>query len=404
MKTAGISGQNILAPWLALGGLISQQTIGSMGVMCIPPLVPFLRADWQIDEVQVGLFTSVLYAGAALMSITAGQLVDRYGTRRVLALGQVMVGVLVVVLGLAPDTSRGLLAMFAAGVGYSALNPACAKAIMGWFRQQVRGSAMSIKQTGVTLGSALAAAVLPSLAYATSWRTSLVLTGLVIVVLAVVFYVLYRDCDGESGVSRPGGFARGFRIVIRKRDIVLISVIGVLFSYAQLSLGTFLAVYLTANVKLSVIVAGGYLALTQAAGTVGRIAWGVLSDTLFGGGRKPVLYLIGAISAAAALFLSFSSPDTPLWVISITAVVFGFCAIGYNGVYHAYVAEIAGEQLAGVAIGVSLSIAYLGIIVGTPLFGYIVKATASYQTAWISTGLAMLAAISILGLIRERDS
>ncbi len=402
LKIAGSHRKAMLAPWLVLGGLVSQQTLGSMGVMSIPPLVPFLRADWHIDEVQVGLFTSALYAGAALMSITAGQLVDRYGTRRVLALGQVVVGLLVILLALAPNTSLGLLAMFVAGIGYSTSNPAGAKAIMSWFSRQLRGSAMSIKQTGVTLGSALAAAILPSLAYLTSWRTSLVFTGLLIVALAIPFYIFYRDSSEESAPPNAAGFSQGFRVVIRNRNIVLISLIGVLFSYVQLSLGTFLAIYLTANIKLSVIAAGGYLALTQAAGTVGRISWGVLSDTLFAGRRKPVLYLIGAISGIMALLLSFSSPDTPLWVISITAVVFGFCAIGYNGVYQIYIAEIAGKQLAGIAIGVSLAIAYFGIILGTPMFGYLVKATSSYKVAWISTGLAMLAAISVLSLIRER--
>lgn len=392
-------------PWVVLGGLFSLQALGSMGVMSIPPLAPFLKGDWDLGEMQVGLFTSALYAGAAVMSVLAGQLVDRLGVRHILALGQVAIGVLIALLGFTSSLAWALALMFAAGLGYSILNPATAKAIMYWFPQQVRGTAMGIKQMGVTVGSALAAAALPVIAVASSWRVSLQFTGLLVIVSAVIFYILYREPAGPAaalGLEQTGS-KKGFRDVIKNKNILMLSLLILPFTAVQLSLGTFLALYLTDSLSFSVVVAGSYLALTQIGGTAGRISWGVVSDILFRGRRKPVLYLIGGISAVMAFALAFTSAFTPAWLLVVIAAAFGFSAIGYNGVYLIYVAEIAGRELAGVATGVSLTISYMGIILGTPFFGYLVEVTGSYQVAWLVMGSIMVVAVALLFLVQEQD-
>lgn len=392
------------APWAVLAGLFGLQTIGSMGVMSIPPLVPFLRNDWNLGETQVGLFTSALYAGAAIASPVSGQLVDRFGVRHALMTSQLGVGVSILFLSLAPHRYWGLAVMFLAGIGYSTLNPATGKAIMYWFEPRVRGTAMSIKQMGVTVGSALAAGILPVLAHLSTWRTSLQLTGIVIIVLTSIWFLSYSDSGAELSSKRPPSLREGFSIIIENKNIMVLSLLMLLFTSVQLSLGTFLVIYLTDSIKLTAISAGGYLALAHLCGTVGRISWGVISDGLFKGARKPVLFLIGIVSAVAAFGLAFTSPDSPTWLLSLIVATFGFSAIGYNGVYLIYVAEIAGSKLAGVAIGVSLTISYLGIVLGTPFFGYLVEATSSYKVAWIGASASMAIAIWLLSFIKEEDS
>ena len=79
-----------------------------------------------------------------------------------------------------------------AGMGYGVINPATAKAIMYWFSAKGRATAIGIKQSGVTIGGALAAALLPTLALALTWRTSLALLGAVILAVAVLCYLFYR--------------------------------------------------------------------------------------------------------------------------------------------------------------------------------------------------------------------
>jgi sugar phosphate permease len=65
-----------------------------------------------------------------------------------------------------------------------------------------------------------------------------------------------------------------------------------------------------------------------------------------------------------------------------------------------FVAELGGKALAGTAAGVFATIAYLGIIVGPPVFGYIVDKTGSYSLAWFVFAIASALATGILLLVR----
>lgn len=92
---------------------------------------------------------------------------------------------------------------------------------------------------------------------------------------------------------------------------------------------------------------------------------------------------------------------TPEWVILLIVAAFGFSAIGYNGIYLVFVPEIAGKELAGVSTGFTLSISFLGIILGTPFFGYLVEFYGSYTFTWLSLALLMLLGMLLLRFVAE---
>jgi MFS family permease len=81
--------------------------------------------------------------------------------------------------------------------------------------------------------------------------------------------------------------------------------------------------------------------------------------------------------------------------------LFGYCAIGWNGVYLTLAVELAGRDRAGMATGVSLSIAWFGIFFGPPFFGYIVDQTQSYSYAWFIFSLMIGLATLFIGRIHE---
>lgn len=386
--------------WSVLAQLFTIQALAAAGVQGLLPLAPFFKEEWHLGEIQVGLFTSAMYAGAAVLSIKAGQLADYLGERFTLFCGQAFIGAMVFLLGLSNTYPAALALMFMAGLGYSAVNPSTSRAIMGWFPGHIRGTAMGVKQMGVTIGSAAAAAVLPVIAVNTSWQTSLRLTGIAIIISSALFYIFYRkpECNQTPDPSRS---ATDLRRIVHNKSIVLLSLIMTLFTAVQLSFGTFLAVELTGVLHFSKITAAQYLALAHITGTLGRFTWGVISDVFFQSARKPVLYLISIITTSAAVSSAFISEGTPEWVILLIVAAFGFSAIGYNGIYLVFVPEIAGKELAGVSTGFTLSISFLGIILGTPFFGYLVEFYGSYTFAWLSLALLMLIGMLLLRFVAE---
>ncbi len=142
------------------------------------------------------------------------------------------------------------------------------------------------------------------------------------------------------------------------------------------------------------------LALAEGGGVVGRIGWGVVSDTLFGGRRKVVMGIIGALAAASSLGLALAGPETPRLALLAILAVAGVSAVGWNGINMTFVAELAGRQSSATAAGLNLTASYLGIMVGPPLFGLLVDATGSYTTAFEAGAIASLLALVLLWQVR----
>src|SRR5213083_793894 len=76
----------------------------------------------------------------------------------------------------------------------------------------------------------------------------------------------------------------------------------------------FLALYLQEFVGLALLAASRYLALAQAGGVLGRVAFGVLSDRTFGGRRRTPLVIAGCGSALCSLAIAFTGPGAGPWL------------------------------------------------------------------------------------------
>ena len=188
--------------------------------------------------------------------------------------------------------------------------------------------------------------------------------------------------------------------MITNRNIILLSLANLLYSSLQLSVSTYLVLYLKEKLLISVVMAGTYLATAQLCAGGGRVVWGIISDHLFGGRRKIVLVIIGIITTVTTLAMAALTVNTPRWLLLVSVALIGLSVLGRHGVSMIFVAEMAGKELAGTASGVLATIAYMGIILGPPAFGHIVDTTGSYSIAWLIFGIASALATGILQLIR----
>lgn len=220
-------------------------------------------------------------------------------------------------------------------------------------------------------------------------------------VSAVASLALYRD-PPELSPPASGGGASALRLVLLTRDLWLVALATLVFAGIQTLWMAFLVLYLTDVVGLPLIAASGYLALAQAAGMTGRIAFGLLSDRVFAGHRRPPLLLAGVGSTVCSLAIAAAGPGTSALVLAPLALVFGFAGIGWNGVHHTLMAELAGPRAAGTAIGLSLAVSSIGVTVAPPLFGWCVERGGGYAGPWVGLALTMVVALALLGLVRKR--
>jgi MFS transporter, ACS family, hexuronate transporter len=389
--------------WTILLVLTVTQIGASLAALSFGPLAPFLQDSLRISRAQVGLLTSSLYFGSILVSIPTGRLADRLGVRRLLLVGPAFMAFFFFAFSRI-DTyqTAWILALFA-GMGYGVINPATAKAIMYWFSARGRATAIGIKQSGVTIGAAIAAALLPTLALALTWRESFFIIGAAVLGSATLCYLFYREFPGaalsEKGAHRADG---GLTQVLTNRNIILFSFVDCVWSSIQMSVSTYLVLYLKETLLYSVVLAGVYLAMAQMSAGLGRVFWGVISDQLFQSRRKIVLLIIGVITTVTTLGMTVLTKNTPGWLIFVIVVCMGLSVLGRHGVLITFVAELAGRELAGTAMGVSITITYIGIIIGPPVFGHIVDITGSYALSWLIFGIASALATGTLLLVQEK--
>ncbi|MBI1736678.1 MAG: MFS transporter, partial [Candidatus Rokubacteria bacterium] len=73
----------------------------------------------------------------------------------------------------------------------------------------------------------------------------------------------------------------------------------------------------------------------------------------------------------------------------------------WNGVQHTWMAELAGPSAAGTAVGLGLAVSSGGVMLGPPLFGWLVEAAGGFRPAWITLACSMSVGLFVLSRIRE---
>jgi sugar phosphate permease len=159
--------------------------------------------------------------------------------------------------------------------------------------------------------------------------------------------------------------------------------------------------YLQGAVDLTLLTASRLLALAQLGGIAGRVLFGILSDRLFGGRRRFPLALAGVGSTVCTIAIASTGADASTGGLSVLALLFGVVGIGWNGVQHTWMAELAGPRAAGTAVGL-LAVSSAGVTLGPLAFGYVVQRAGGFHGPWIALAVSMAGAIGLLFLVRER--
>jgi ACS family hexuronate transporter-like MFS transporter len=389
-------------PWAILALIMAAQTMANVGPLGIPAIAPLIRQDLGLSMAQAGSFLSAYYVGASLMSLPAGWMADRWGVMMTMVLGQAVIAAGLYTVAGTASFSLLMLVMACAGMGYGMLNPTTAKAAIAWFPRRQRATAVGLKQVGLPLGGAIGASIMPPLALWFGWRPAVAVPASLIAVLAALTWFLYRDPPAAVETDGLSVGPASLRSVLGNRDLWLVSSATLIFAGMQTVWMSFLVLYLTEVLRVSLVHAGRYLVMAQVTGMAGRVIFGMLSDRLFGGRRRVVLVIAGIGSTACSLVMAGTGPGTSAWVLAPLTLCFGFFGIGWNGVQHTLMAELVGPRGAGTAIGLGLAISSLGVTICPPIFGLAAERLGGFAVPWAGLALAMAATLCLLIPVRER--
>jgi ACS family hexuronate transporter-like MFS transporter len=381
------------AAWLVLLILFSAQFTMSMGSFGYGPLAPFLREEFKVSLGQIGSLVSVFYVSTTICSIPAGLLVDRIGSRSMLIICLILEGIPYGAMMFAGDFLLIAVCTAMSGAGYGIINQVSTKSIMGWFERRMRGTAMGIKQAGVSIGGAVVAVLLPAMSMTHGWRAAIATICVSMLLMAAVAWLFFRDvsidtCRRRKG-DRAGNRWESLRGTVLRPAFLMLMTILFFLAFGHGSTIGFLVLYLKEHALYPVEAAGTCLAFAMVAATVGRIGWGMVSDRAFRGDRLKPMALLSFIGALSALGIGLLNPGAPLWMALFWSAFLGLTLNGWNAVVMLLFAEIGGLELAASVQSIGMSSVGVGFVLGPILFGYTADQF-GYVAGWMVVALFAL--------------
>lgn len=199
-------------------------------------------------------------------------------------------------------------------------------------------------------------------------------------------------------MSRNGGHATGTPAptlsdlgrVVTNRRVWTVGLLGFLGYALYLFVNSWAPSYLTEDLQLSLELSGALVALFPAVGVLSRVTGGVLSDTLFGGRRRPVVLL--SFLVATPIIAGFTAIQTVPVVIGALLVA-GFAIQLCLGLIFAYVRELVEPAVAATAVAFLTSVGLVGAFIAPIAAGRLIDAS-NYETAFLIAGtLGVLGAL-----------
>lgn len=369
--------------------LVLIQMLGSMAYYGYVPLIPFIEQEFLLNKSQIGWMTSAVFLGSSFIAIPSGFITDKIGASHTLFIFCLLLVLVTFSFILSNSYCIILLLLFFLGTGYGGITPGTNKSIMEIFPSYNRGTAMGIKQMGVPLGSTLGTILLPSLGSYLSWRQSfLFITFLIIVICFFHFKVLPNQIQYEN--QEKTNWLESIREVLSNKKFLKILAVIVFFIWVQLSVLTYLVLYLNEAIHISLSISLLCLALLQIGGVIGRAGWGVVSDKFSNHKRGPVLALIGVSSGLFVLLLGIFNEFVPIIIVIFVSFILGITTQGWNGIFVIMISEVVKHHQIGLASGMGLAVVYVGAIFGTPFSGWIIDSTGSYKIMWGISGVMMV--------------
>jgi sugar phosphate permease len=370
--------------------------------------LPLLSAAYGYDKESLGRLASLAILCYAAGKILLGPVGDVIGGRRLLALS--IAGSVVASIGFGASTSLLLLTFFAG------LNR-CLQA-GGWVgvvhvssRELVpaeRGRMMGIVSTSFEVGNVAALLLCGALVGAGfGWRTLFVVNPVLFAVIGLLAIAVLgwttpnatsdvRATHSRSGGATEGGVADRVFWLLRVRSFWIALALSFLLTFVRAGFATWIPMFLADLAERS----GGSVsralvqsAIFPAAGFVGALGAGWVSDRFGPDRRAPVIAFSLALLVMAILLLAHGGIDDKSTALLAIAGCGLFLLGPYSLVGGAIVLDVGAARAAGTAAGLVDAGGYVGASLGGVLLGILAQ-----RRGW-SSAFDALASAALLACV-----
>jgi len=381
-----------LASSVAVGG--SQYSFGHF--------VEPLENTFGWTRTQIGLSLSLIAFGS-FISPLIGSLIDKQGSRRIMAFSMAVFGISYLVRPFMTELWHwyflSVVQSFSI-VGAAMLPPG--KLVGLWFPEN-RGRVIGITAMGNNFGGMVIQPIIAFLVTVYNWKVAYAVVGALGILVSIYSYLVVKNPDSESegilesekNTDNLTGFTLKEAIHTKTFYAITFAILCGTFTYSSLlpQVSSHLIINGVRESTASIAVS-----LFATCGMVGKFVFGNLSDK-YGPRMALVLDLCG--QAIFASLLVYAGDGLPVWVI---VPAMGFFLGAFGALYQLIVIDAFGVKHFGAIMGVIAISNAVPSFLGPIIAGMSFDITGSYAVAFVITSVIFVLGAISLKLTRENST
>ncbi len=356
----------------------------------VAPLVTPILRDLNMSYSQMGIILGFWQLTYIIVAIIAGAIIDKWGIKKSLFIGTVIIGLSAALRYFPVSFSTFLPVVAIFGIGGPLISIGAPKTIASWFRGKGRGTAVGIYTTGPWIGGLIALSatnslVMPVTGY--SWRLTFVCYGILVFIISLLWWFLARDIE-PTEATKEESIGRIFNRLMKIRNVRLILIMGLL-SFAIMHGFTNWLPKIMEGVGMSPTISGFVSSIPIIAGIPAVLVIPRLVPPYL---RGRILALLAFI-VTAALILSLNTSGAPLFA---GLVLFGVAGSSLFPILMLILMDTpeVGEKHMGLAGGIFFCVAEIGGFTGPLVMGTLADLTGAFLA-----GAIFLASLSLIILV-----
>ena len=375
---------------IGLLGFLSFNAVYS-GVVTAPVLTQ-IAGEYGITPGTAGLVVAAYGAPGILVAILTGPYSDRFGRKRFLVAGSLIMGTFTLLSAFATSFAVLVITRIVAGIGASVLFPNVTATVGDNFPYRERGTVMGTVIGLNTMASVIGVPLAGILAEATTWRVALGMVGVLSIAASLLLFWKLRPAQTPLNELRV---AELYRSIVTNRSALAAVGSSFLGSLYWFTWTTYIVVFFEDEFGLSQGVASAY-ALTQGLGVLLGSQIGARVGTRIG--HRPVV--AGSVLVSGALLVLQTNIGLPLLATALLNLVVS-AVIGARFASNTTLLTEQVPEARGTLLAVSASVTAAGIVAGATIGGIIIDGVGFGTLGVFCFVVAVLASAVVWFLVRE---
>jgi cyanate permease len=364
----------------------------------IPPLVNIIAADLTLSYAEMGVILGGVIVMYIPLSLPIGVGIDRFGQKRMIALGLLLIASSAVLRSFVFNFESLLLVVILFGLGGPPISVGLAKVVASSFDGRERGIATGIYMTGAVVGSASALALTNALILPLvgTWRNVFSVYGITGFLIAFCWILLARESSMSSVPSDKQISLKDMLLsLLDNRHVWIVAIIGSSSFLVFYGFGNWLPTLLEDR-GLSPADAGLFASIPTWVGLIGSA---IIPGVTKAGSRRPIIAALLLIEGVSIYAIGITSG----LLLTTSIIIYGIVSGAVMPLMLVVMMDLpkVGAGYTGIASGLFFSVGLSLGFIGPIVTGYLTDLTGSFIPGLILLAVVVEAMIVVVVFLQE---